>query len=273
MRAINLVPADERRGQGSGIGAYALLGVLAVALIVMTLFVLESNKITDKRAELAVAKSRTASMQGRIDALKPYVAFADLERSRVQTVRSLAASRFDWEQVMHDLAHVTTKQVWLQSMTGTVAPGITVEGGSGASNSFRALLPNPALEIEGCATSNKAVVGFIARLRAMKGVQRVTLSDSTKTDNATPVQASTGPAVPGGAPGAGATAGCSTSDAWPDFHVVVFYAPVPAAATPAPATTSTSTTSTTSTTAPAPTPASPAPAGSAPTPASSGAHP
>ncbi len=53
--------------------------------------------------------------------------------ARVETVTSLAQSRFDWERVMRELSLVLPGTVWLTNVTGTVAPTVTVPNGASVS--------------------------------------------------------------------------------------------------------------------------------------------
>ena len=242
MKAVNLIPVEERRGSGGAapVGVYALLGGLAVLLAAVTLLVLTGNQVSTKKNELASVSTQAAAAQRQATALTPYANFAKLQQSRLETVKSLASTRFEWSRAFSDVSHVIGSTVWLTGLTGTVTPGVTVENASssGDTSTFRQASPNPAHEIAGCAKSNKDVVAFLSRLRAMTGVQRVTLADATKDDNATP------------AAGKGDSESCGSVH-YPDFHAVVFYAPLktPSASTDTGDSSSTaSTTSTTSTT-------------------------
>lgn len=228
MRAVNLIPAEARRGSagGSGTSVHAFLALLALLVVAVTAYVLTANRVTAARAQLGDVTARTQVVTRRLDGLKPYEDFASLEQRRLSTVRSLIASRFDWEQTLHDLSRVTTPAVALTTVTGTVSPNVQSEGSTGAASSFRSDLPNPALELAGCATSNREVVRLLSRLRAMKNVVRVTLADSTKPDTAT--------ATSGAATTGGAGDGCGGSDQWPAFDIVVFYAPRPGGSVAAP---------------------------------------
>jgi Tfp pilus assembly protein PilN len=255
MKAVNLIPSDQRRGGGgSSLATNALLGALALVLVGVVAYVLTSNQISSRKDDLAKAKQRNATVTSELSALKPYVDFASLKESRSKTVHDLAAARFNWQRAMGDLSHVTTHQVWLTAMTATVAPGVALEsGGTGATSTLRGALPNPAVEISGCAVSNKAVVAYMSRLRAMKNVVRVSLDSAEKSsDSAGGSSTSTST---GGGSGA---QGCGSGDSTPAFTAVVFFAPTAGATdaaaatgatgtTPAPATgTSTSTSTSTS---------------------------
>ena len=52
-----------------------------------------------------------------------------MAKARVQTVRDLAGSRFDWEQALRDLSRAIPADVTLTSLTGDIA---TDAGGGGS---------------------------------------------------------------------------------------------------------------------------------------------
>ena len=46
-----------------------------------------------------------------------------MAKARVQTVRDLAGSRFDWEQALRDLSRAVPADVTLKSLAGDIATG------------------------------------------------------------------------------------------------------------------------------------------------------
>jgi Tfp pilus assembly protein PilN len=230
MKAVNLIPSDARGGRGSAgpsasVATYALLGVLAVLLVGVTAFVLTGNDVAKRRDELATLQTQATAVQLQAERLHPYVEFQTLAQAREQTVRQLGAARFNWHRAFTDLSKVLPDNVWLTSLLGTVAPGVTVDGGaSGGTDSLRSSLPNPAIELTGCTTGHEGVVRLISRLRLIHGVQRVSLADSVKAD-----------AAAGGGGAATSNDGdCRHGNAnFPQFDIVIFFAPLPAASAPA----------------------------------------
>jgi Tfp pilus assembly protein PilN len=247
MKAVNLIPSDAPGGRSggarTGVATYAVLGVLAVLLAGVTAFVLTGNDVAKRRDELATLQTQATAVQLQAERLHPYVQFATLAQARVETVRQLGAARFNWHRAFTDLSTVLPDNVWLTSLLGTVAPGVTVDGGtSGGTNSLRSSVPNPAIELTGCTTSHDDVVRLVSRLRLLHGVQRVSLADSMEED-------STAGSSGGGGSSGGSDGDCRHGHAnFPQFDVVVFFAPLPTAQAPASA-------AATATTASAPAPA------------------
>jgi hypothetical protein len=223
MNAVNLIPPEQRRGGGAGgsWASYAVLGGLALLLVAVAAYVVTANQISSRRDDLAAAKQKAAVATAQVSALAPYAKFASLEQSRLKTVHDLAASRFDWERAMGGLARVTTSDVWLTKMLGTVAPGIAVgdAGGSGDDGDLRAAEAVPAVELTGCGTGNDAVVGYLSRLRALTGVTRVTLSDAQKPEEQI---GTSGPSTSSSGNG-GDQESCGPNPHVPTFHAIVFF--------------------------------------------------
>jgi hypothetical protein len=108
---------------------------------------------------------------------------------------------------------VIPDDVWLSSLNGTVAPGVSVSGGdSGGASDLRSAIPNPAIEISGCTVAHESVVRLISRLRLLRDVQRVSLADSSKNTGGDCQHGHTN---------------------FPQFHLVVFFTPIPTVAPPA----------------------------------------
>jgi Tfp pilus assembly protein PilN len=232
MKAVNLLPEGARRAAkaGGGTASYVVLGVLGVVLLMVTAITLSGKQVAGKEAELERTRTQATAAEARAGTLTRYTAFADLREKRVQTVTSLAQSRFDWSQTLHEISRTIPAGTSLLSLKGTVQPGVTVEGDS---DPLRSALPVPAIELRGCTRTQTAVATMMASMRRIEGVQRVSLSSSEKSDDASsdggcgPSQpafsmtvffnAVTAPTAPGaGAAGAtGATAQAAATGASP----------------------------------------------------------
>lgn len=216
MRAVNLLPSDLRGAapkparagrseKAEGSGAFVLLGVLALSVLALAGYVLTTNGVKQAEADLEAARQQATAAQARASALQPYADFASLANSRVETVRGLAAARFDWEQALGDLSRAIPGDVKLQSLNGDMGlPGAT---GAGA-DPLRGSITAPAMSLAGCAPTQSAVARMMARLKAVDGVTRVSLSKSIK--------ASTSAA-------SGGTASVCSGEDPPSFSVVVFF--------------------------------------------------
>ena len=274
MRAVNLMPEGNRRGGQVTTGsllspAYGLVALLAIAVVFVTVYVLASNTVSDRKVKLASLQQQVAAEQAQANQLSSYVNYQRLAESRAATVRQIASSRFDWQAALANLSRVVPGNVAFQSLLATAAPGSSVSGAGGSvgggagTGGLRGDIPVPAFEVKGCSTSHDDTARLMSRLRAMPGVQRVTLADSVRGT------AATGTTVTGGASTL-AKAACGSNPA--SFDLVVFFQALPGAAAatavatpaaPASAVTSATTTTTATTTATATATAQPVSNGSA----------
>lgn len=230
MRPIDLIPPEERRGDRAplrrGALVYFVVGAFAAVLIAVTALVLLSNQVSDKEAEVASLQREDAAAAAKAQRLSAYTAFRVMSERRVETVASLADSRFDWERVMRELALVLPSDVWLVDLTATATPGVSIEGGGGGGGgSLRASAKGPALELNGCGVSQSAVAGFITALRDIDGVTRVAVESSELPSKKNGAGVSTG----GDAAAGNANDDCRTRSFIAKFQIVVAFdaAPVP----------------------------------------------
>lgn len=228
MRPVNLIPAEDRRGEHAplrtGALPYILLGALVALLIGITAMVLTGNQIADSKNEVAKLEAEDAAASTKAQRLASYTQFRSMSEQRVATVNSLADSRFDWERVMRELSLVLPSDVWLVGLTATAAPGVTVGGGGGGGNAsgMRAAIPGPALELAGCGKGQEAVAGFVTALEDIDGVTRVGVQSSEL-----PEEKEGGEEGGGGSDGGGDE--CRTRKFIAKFEIVVAFdaAPVP----------------------------------------------
>jgi Tfp pilus assembly protein PilN len=221
MKAVNLLPPDLR-GAGSPAsavgsadenvgrsGAFGVLGALGFCVIALVAYVLTSNTIKDRQAELDQVTAQAAVVTQRASQLKPYADFQAQAAQRVATVRDLAAARFDWEQALRDISRAVPADVTLTDLTGSVSSE------SGGGSSMRSSIASPAVELKGCTSSNRGVATLLARLKTVDGVTRVSLGKSERSE----VDAT---ASVGGATAAGPPAGCGKGRP-PAFEIVLFF--------------------------------------------------
>lgn len=227
MKAVNLIPAEERRGAGgsagrSGGAVYVVLGALALLVVVVGLWAHAGGQVDDRKAELARAEREAVAAEARAASLAAYTSFNALRVRRTETVRSIASSRFDWAHALNEVSRVIPEDVALESVRGTVAPGVAVKGAA-VTNPLRAADPAPALEIVGCSADQAKVARMLTRMRLIDGVKRVSLQESKKLEDSK-------------AEGAAGGVDCRRGDASvPRFNLVAFFDAVPPKGTPAPA--------------------------------------
>lgn len=220
MKAVNLIPAELRRGDSSaghsGGLVYVVLGSLAVLVVLMAAWAGLGKVTSERKAEAAVLQAEAVKLEARAGELAHYEAAAAAARDRVAKVRTLATSRFEWAHTFREVSRILPNEAWVTTMVGTVASTVGINGGS---NPLRASEAAPALELAGCTRRQDSVAKLIAQLRAMDGVTRVALSSSEKNEQA---------ASSNGAPPTGND--CRGGSERPQFNLVVFFRPTGQAA-------------------------------------------
>lgn len=199
MRAVNLIPADLRRGGGAGAagrtgGAIYVIVAALIALVAMAVsYGLTTREISQRKADAATATRQAQIAEARATALQPYVDIQSRRAARVAQVSTIAANRFDWSVMMAQIAEALPTKDVLTTMTGTVSGGSPGSGGPASASSV------PTVTLAGCSYSQSGVAATLDSLRKIPGVTVDVLNSSVQ--------------------GAGAATGCSG----PVFSAVVYY--------------------------------------------------
>ncbi len=222
MRAVNLIPSDQRRGGSVGAGrsggaAYAVLALLAGLAVLAFVYGKASRAVSSDESKAAQLSARASQAKAAAEALAPYTSFVSLRQQREQTVTELVDTRFDWAHTFHELGRVLTDHVSVSQLSGEVGSAGNAGTSSAASTSSTVSSATPAgsvptFTIGGCATSQKAVAQMLQRLRLIDGVAEVTLQSSTK----------------GGSTGSSSSGGGCPPHA-PVFSIGVTFEPLPSA--------------------------------------------
>ena len=222
MRAVNLIPKDQRSGSSVGAGrsegaAYAVLVALAAVAVLAVLYDKAHRDVSSRKAEAVTINAKAAQAQSEASQLAPYTSFVALRQQREQAVAALVNSRFDWAHAFHEFGRVLTTQTQISTLDGSIAsagsasgaaapaasgasaataattapgaaPAASTTGAATASASVSSATPAgsvPIFNLTGCATSQNAVAQMLNRLRLIDGVSEVTLQSSTKGSGST----------------------------------------------------------------------------------------
>jgi Tfp pilus assembly protein PilN len=245
MRAVNLIPTEQRSGSAVAVGrsegaAYAVLIVLAGVAVLAFLYGRADRQISSRRAQAATLTAQAQLAQAEASRLTPFTNFVALRERRMQAVSTLVDSRFDWAHAFHEFGRVLPADVSVSSLTGTIssaasagpvaaasgpaagsaasASGATpaAAGSASAASTVTSATPPgsvPAFTITGCATSQPTVALMLNRLRLIDGVSNVTLQSSTK------------------AAGSGAASGGGCGAGQPAYSVQITFDAIPTPAT------------------------------------------
>jgi hypothetical protein len=246
MRAVNLIPADQRGGAKRGAGrsqggAYAVLGVVGGLALLALVYGVAAHQVSSRKAKLASVEAQAQRAQASAAQLAPYTSFQSLHEQRVNAVTQLVNARFDWAHAFHEFGRVLPPEVSVTSISGTIAAtvapaasastansttGPSSSGGvqaarpaSGATGAVASATPPgsvPTFTLSGCAVNQSSVALTLERLRLMDGVSTVSLQSSTKSST--------------GVASAGVSGACPGS--YPVFTAQVTFAALPVSSIP-----------------------------------------
>jgi hypothetical protein len=234
MRAVNLIPAEQRSGQPVGAGrsqggAYAVLVVVGGIALMAYLYGEASHQVSSRTAQAASLAAQAHQTQAAAERLAPYTSFIAMREQRTQAVQSLLDSRFDWAHVLHEFGRVLPVETSISSLSGTVGsesgssahatstatPSSSSAATASAGSSVASATPSgsvPTFTLAGCAINQQSVALTLERLHLIDGVQEVTLQSSTA----------------GSSSSSGSSAGsgvCPSHDV--SFNATVTFAPLP----------------------------------------------
>ena len=185
MKAVNLIPTEQRRAQATGKrpgSSYVLIGVLATLLVMVAAYVFTSNNVTKRQSDAAVAKAEADRYEAQAAQRKDFTNFAQIKQMRLASVNTIASTRFDWERLMRELSRVMPSGSWLQttdaSVTGTVAGAEST-----SSTSTTTAVPQPKANLVGCTPNQSDVARMMVRMRQLHRVSDVELNESAKQLN------------------------------------------------------------------------------------------
>ncbi len=201
MKAVNLIPADQRKGAGGTAGraggvVYVIVGGLVALVLMSALYAVSSSQVSDRKSKLANVSAQASVVQSEATALQPYVSFASLRQTRQQAIASIAGSRFDWSGAMDQIARSLPTDVTLSAVTGV--PGTSTPAPAPAAapapstTTTPATTPAPAapvatgpsVALTGCASTHSEVASVLVDLQRIVGVTSVSLASSQKSGGA-----------------------------------------------------------------------------------------
>ena len=186
MKAVNLIPTEQRKarpsGEGSG-GAYVAVGVLGALLVMALLYVLTSNQVNDRTAKADAARQQADALEAQSKQLGSFTDFAAIKEQRLASVVMTAETRFDWERLMRELSRVMPEDSWLQTTEASAAGGDSEAVSTTSSSSAEPT--GPTANLVGCTPNQADVARLLVRLRQMYRVDDVTLNESVRDTAAT----------------------------------------------------------------------------------------
>jgi Tfp pilus assembly protein PilN len=182
MKAVNLIPSEQRRAKATGErsgASYVVLGVLAVLLVMAVAYVLSANSVNDKTSKAAAAKQEADTLEAQAAQLDSFTDFAAIKEQRLAAVVSAAQTRFDWERLMRELSRVMPAGSWLQTTQASVL-GDPNEAATPVPTGATTTVSAPSATFVGCTPKQSEVAKILVRLRSLHRVVDVELNESLK---------------------------------------------------------------------------------------------
>jgi Tfp pilus assembly protein PilN len=184
MKAVNLIPSEQRRAQATGSqsgSSYIVIGVLAVLLLMAVAYVFTANNVTQRKNDAAEAKAQADKLEAETAARGAYTNFAQIKDVRLASVSGVAQTRFDWERLMREISRVIPSGSWIQTTDASVDGSVEGETEtSTASTGTTAAAPQPKANFVGCTPDQSDVAKMMVRMRELHRVSDVELNESVK---------------------------------------------------------------------------------------------
>lgn len=189
MKAVNLIPADQRRGAGgiagrSGGIVYVVAAGLVVVVVLGVIYALAVKSVADKTGQLNQVTAEVSQVQLQENSLQNYVQVHQLAQTKVQSVVGIAQSRFNWPGAMSQIALALPSDVTFSSLTAVA--NNTSTAGTSAVPSSTTTAGGPSFSLAGCASSQSEIATILDRLQSVPSVTNVALSDSAKQSDSAP---------------------------------------------------------------------------------------
>jgi len=198
VRAINLLPRDDRRRKGPSIptpvAVTSIAGFTLVAALLGLLFVSAQGTLKSRRLELAQKQQELAAIpvpaQNQVQQQDALVAD---KKARVTALNAALSKRIAWDRVLREFALVLPDDVWLLSLsaraptsaatTATTTSTGTAGSTSGTSTSSGSLAVGElGFTIDGYTYSHEAVARLLTRLSVIPDLEQVQLEKSEQAD-------------------------------------------------------------------------------------------
>ena len=185
MKAVNLLPKDDRRGGPAippALAATAIGGFTVVFAALALLFVSAHGSVKSRNLELEQKKQELAVIPVPAQSqLAQQDALVSDKKARVTALNAALSRRIAWDRVLREFALVLPDDVWLQTMSVTAPTSATASelvGATSTSTSGALSTAQTGFTIEGYTYSHDAVARLLTRLAVIPDLQQVQLGTS-----------------------------------------------------------------------------------------------
>jgi hypothetical protein len=190
MRAFDLMPRDERDGEGRRLNTAQL--VLAVVGLVMlaalaSVFLITNAKVADKEQDVNESRSRLAALEQPQEKPVPVGSDQTLIQERDNRTSALGIAlgrRVAWDRLMRDISLVLPSDVWLDGMTATSAtPTDATQAGVPPPPPDPTAIPSlSTFQLTGFARRQASIAALLSRMAVLPEISSAQLVSATSTE-------------------------------------------------------------------------------------------
>jgi Tfp pilus assembly protein PilN len=185
MRAVNLLPRDEKQPRLVGARIPLLLaagGVAAVTAGAVLLGVSASGTADERRSELAAIEASIAQVPRPQDQAVDSGALVEERTNRVAALSAALTTRFSFDRLLREVSFVLPRNAWLTGLTAALPdPTEALTGAPGAPGA--APVVSEDVTIEGATYSHDAVAVILARLSVVPSLENVSLTATSRVES------------------------------------------------------------------------------------------
>jgi Tfp pilus assembly protein PilN len=207
MRAVNLLPPDERSAKslknedpavvlGSAVGLIVLIALSLGFFLAHSNATAQQKKLKEAQIELGklslIKRAPVTAPKKPTRPIIPIPAITSQETPLMQAVSGALAYRIAWDRILREFSLVVPDDVTISTLSMTAPPTIAAAPGSTTTAT--------GLTLQGLAYSHDSVARLLSRLMLIPDLSDVTLSSSTAQAGAQGVQFSITASVKGAPP-------------------------------------------------------------------------
>ena len=121
-RRINLLPSElAARRKGRQLSVSLVAGGIALVTVLGVLYGIQQIRLNSERSTLAEQQDRNADLRAQIAELQEFEALQERLDEKEGLIAAVSVNEVRWSVILADISLVIPSDVWLTSLSGTVA--------------------------------------------------------------------------------------------------------------------------------------------------------
>jgi Tfp pilus assembly protein PilN len=182
MRAVNLLPRDEKQPRLEGGRIPLLLAAGGVAAITAGAFLIASSASAtadERRTELAAIEAAIAQVPKPPGQALDQGVLAQERTNRVAALSAALTTRFSFDKLLREISFVLPQDAWLTGLKAGLPATVAPQAGAPSASS------SPAAQdvtIDGATYSHDSVALILSRLSVVPSLENVSLTATTRVE-------------------------------------------------------------------------------------------